>query len=813
MKATRNQPPATIRSNAWKNLSRLIVPGLLATGCAVCGQPADAPPQFENSVRIKMIRIPAGSFRMGSDLPTDPKVLKQSPVLPQGDYDEKPVHEVRITYDFYMSETEITAKQYADFRQDYEDLGPASPYACGMSWDDAVAFCEWLSRKEGKPYRLPTEAEWEYACRAGSTRHFHSGDRPPASGEPNAWGLKNMHTDAAEWVLDWHGFYPDEPQTDPVGPATGYARVIRGGGICGPYLGSSDKYPNDGRLPYYRRAANRAAMTPMWRGVHYTGFRIVQAPLPTTPPRQPPKSLHEQFVKQINPRVKLGPDPAKPWFRQRDLLPIPPANIPEPPIRAAGLPPGLLGFNHNPALTVCPNGDLLALFFTAPVPHIEDLASVAISGARLRFGSDQWDMPGVFFDLVDVKDIAPAIWTEGNTLYFFDGGTGLHDLPFRWRTSEDNGATWGPVHLPLIFGPRGGSFPQPISRGFHGPDGTLYMPCDGLGGESLLWASRDKGLTWFDTGGRTGGRHSVVVVLKDGSFLAMGGKASNIDGYMPQSISRDGGKTWTVSKTGFPWIGKNQQRPAFIRLASGRLFLASDWQNAEGWSPPGITNVGSYVALSDDEGKTWRMKPLPGVLPNFRWLFRNRPGYDHPSPLKDGTLGYAIAAQSPNGVIHLVTSANHPPQHFEMNETWILSDSREQTRVSAGEGGPIADRETYADGKPKATWSGRLDSSGRYVLHGKETHYYPDGGKEYEANWNDGVKTGAETHWDAEGRKVWEGQHNPGGVSVWTHYWPNGQKRQESRWQAGRCVGEALRWDASGKVLARHQFKDGEMVD
>jgi hypothetical protein len=249
------------------------------------------------------------------------------------------------------------------------------------------------------------------------------------------------------------------------------------------------------------------------------------------------------------------------------------------------------------------------------------------------------------------------------------------------------------------------------ARGFRGPDGTWYLPCDGLGGESFLWASRDNGLTWFDTGGRTGGRHSVCAVLKDGSFLALGGKASHIDGYMPQSISRDGGRTWAVSKTPFPWVGPNQQRPALVRLASGRLFFAADWQNAANESLPGVTNRGAYVALSDDEGKTWRIKSLPGVLPNFRWLFRDRPGYERPSPLKDGTLGYAIAAQSPNGVIHLVTSANHPPQHFEMNETWILSEATAQTVVTAGSGPASTNREFYADGALKI----RLERTARQL--------------------------------------------------------------------------------------------------
>lgn len=781
------------------------------TTAATQSQPAGPPREYVNNLGVKMIRIPTGSFRMGNDLATDPKLLKQSPVLATGDYDERPVNEVRITYNFYMSETEITARQYADFRQDYEDMGPASPYATGMSWEEAVAFCEWLSRKEGKQYRLPTEAEWEYACRAGSTAHFHSGDQPPASGEVNAWGLKNMHTDAAEWVLDWHGLYPHEPQTDPVGPRTGYAKVVRGGGLCGPYLGSSTKYPNDGRLPYYRRSANRASVAPIWRGRHPIGFRIVEAPLPKTPPWNPPQNLAEQFVKQTNPHLKLGPDANKPWFRQRHLLPIPPADATEEEVRAAGLPPGVLGFNHNPGLTVCPNGDLLAVFFSASVPNVEDLANVSVIGTRLRFGSDQWDMPSLFFDFADTKDTAPCLWTEGNTLYFCDGGSGLDDLPFRWRTSDDNGATWWPVHFPLIYGLRGGYFPQPIARGFHGLDDIWYLPSDGLGGESFLWASRDRGRTWSDTGGRTGGRHTVFVVLKDGSILGMGGKASNIDGFMPKSISRDGGRTWTITKTQFASVGKNQQRPTLLRLASGGLFFAADWQNADGEQPPGITDRGSFVALSDDEGQTWKTKSLPGVLPNLRYQLRQRPDWGPVSPLKEGTLGYAISAQSPNGVIHLVTSANHPPQHFEMNEAWVLSDAREQTRVTAGTGALTPDREAYSDGKPKATWSGRRDNSGRYVMSGIETWRYSDGTKQYEATWRDGIKTGVETHWDIAGRKIWQWEHQ-GDEAVWTQFWPSGRKARESRWQAGRCSGEAVLWDQSGNVLEQYNFTDGEIT-
>jgi len=87
-------------------------------------------------------------------------------------------------------------------------------FAGGVSWFDAAAFCEWLSAREGKPYRLPTEAEWEYACRQAGER-----------------GLENMLAGVREWRLDWHGEYPATPQTDPVGPERGFVKVIRGGGL------------------------------------------------------------------------------------------------------------------------------------------------------------------------------------------------------------------------------------------------------------------------------------------------------------------------------------------------------------------------------------------------------------------------------------------------------------------------------------------------------------------------------------------------------------------------------------------------------
>jgi hypothetical protein len=300
---------------------------------------------------------------------------------------------------------------------------------------------------------------------------------------------------------------------------------------------------------------------------------------------------------------------------------------------------------------------------------------------------------------------------------------------------------------------------------------------------------------------------------RDGAILGMGGKATSIDGYMPRSISHDGGRTWEVSKTQFPFIGPGGQRPAFIRLASGRLFFAADWLNAAGEQPPGINKSGAYVALSDDEGETWIVKDIPDLPPIDRWLFRGRPGY-RDSPLKDGTLGYCMAAQGPNGVIHLLNSSTQPPLHFEMNEAWILDPSAGVTTVAANASAVVSTtRETHPDGSPKAEWSVHPDASGRMLLHGTETHSYPSGAKEYEVTWTTGLKTGIETSWDEQGGVVWTRDHRTDGTTVWTQFRPDGSKHRESTWRGKRADGPAREWDREGGLIVESEFRDGVLID
>jgi len=216
-----------------------------------------------NSIGLELVLIPAGEFQMGSDWD---EAWRQE--------DEKP-HVVNLTNDFYMSRTEITQVQWESV-MDYNrssrkgDTLPAEK----MSWREAVAFCEKLSEMEGKTYRLPTEAEWEYACRAGSGEPFYgklndvawyamnsnSQTHPVAEKEPNAWGLYDMHGNVSEWCLDYYEpSYPDSAQ-NPTGPQEGTIKVIRGGSFA--------------TFPAGLRAAARQNGPPAYKYIE-TGFRIV----------------------------------------------------------------------------------------------------------------------------------------------------------------------------------------------------------------------------------------------------------------------------------------------------------------------------------------------------------------------------------------------------------------------------------------------------------------------------------------------------------------------------------------------------------
>jgi len=282
------------------------------------------------------VLVPAGSFTMGA------------PAKELGtNSDERPQHTVTLTHPFYLQSTEVTNQQYMELAQWAYDHGYATATSSSLrdaldgstqelldmddgdcevdfnsgvftcvnpdhpvkevAWFGAVAYCDWLSLQAGLPraynhatwqcnanspytaagYRLPTEAEWEYACRAGSATAFANGPisqlycgaepylgligrycgnaggwtRPVGQQIPNAWGLYDMHGNLYEWCNDWHwsGYYSSSPSSDPVGPASGSGRVGRGGGwgSYAPYCRSAHR-----SLPNPDDSYNRVGFRP-----------------------------------------------------------------------------------------------------------------------------------------------------------------------------------------------------------------------------------------------------------------------------------------------------------------------------------------------------------------------------------------------------------------------------------------------------------------------------------------------------------------------------------------------------------------------
>jgi formylglycine-generating enzyme required for sulfatase activity len=208
----------------------------------VASSPRDDQPWAVPDLGMKFVHVAPGSFQMGSA---------------DGDADGKPVHEVRITRPFWIGKYEVTQAEYEKIMGWNPSIFKGAPNpVVGVSWDDAVAFCRKLTEQErgagqlpeGYEYRLPTEAEWEYAARGGPKSKgftysgsndaeevaWHSDDsrdksHPVGGKKPNELGLHDMSGNVFEWCLDWYGEYPPGTVADPSGARTGRSRVFRGG--------------------------------------------------------------------------------------------------------------------------------------------------------------------------------------------------------------------------------------------------------------------------------------------------------------------------------------------------------------------------------------------------------------------------------------------------------------------------------------------------------------------------------------------------------------------------------------------------------
>ncbi len=251
-------------------------PGASGLATPDTGPGGDAATLFINSIGIRMMPIEPGAFQMGSKIGE------------AGRQEDEARHEVRLSRRYHISTTEITQSQWEKlmgsrpWRRQKQTVEGRDQPASFVTYHDAMTFCKLLSTRESGDYRLPTEAEWEYACRAGidAMYGFANGAggnklndfawtadnvtedhaQPVARKLPNAWGLYDMHGNVAEWCLDHYGSYPRGNVIDPAGPATGQFRVVRGGGFDS--------------MPGFCRAAYRTGMDAQTSAAGL-GFRIV----------------------------------------------------------------------------------------------------------------------------------------------------------------------------------------------------------------------------------------------------------------------------------------------------------------------------------------------------------------------------------------------------------------------------------------------------------------------------------------------------------------------------------------------------------
>ena len=616
------------------------------------------------STTPQTVEIPAGEFYMGS---TDLADIK----------DEAPVHKVVISHPFRMGVTEVTNAQYEAFRPEHKQLRGKNNVSVEdddavvyVTWQDAVDYCEWLSKKLGKNYRLPTEAEWEYACRAGTYTRYYFGDGLPESccrnqtiardfkavslkvGQTpaNGFGLYDMHGNVEEWCCDWYAPYSGETQTDPAGPADGEFKVTRGG---------SHHTPTN-----YLRSATRLAMIP--EDMHsQTGFRVVESdftPKPFT------VNMNEPFF--LEPLVFVVPpiDPAVPFY----------------------------GHNHQPAITWCDNGDMLVAWFSA---NAENNREMVVLQSRLRKGSDRWTPATLLYKVPGRNMTGTALFNNGKgTLYHINGVEASGDwqnLMMVQRTSTDNGLTWSKAR---IIAPEHTKRHQVIQGTTQTPEGWMIQLCD-AGPEShdgaAIHISKDGGETWYDpwdgvvkkefkegeTGTTIAGIHAGVVCLKNGDLMALGrGNGIVKDGkkYMPMSISKDMGATWTYSASPFTMIDGGQ-RLVLLRLNEGPIVLISftDHPQRTPEEHRGMTfrdedgnefvGYGMFAAVSYDEGKTWPVRKLLSdgkerFLNGGAWTANFLMDKTHAEP-----RGYLAGTQSPDGTIHIVSSR----LHYRFNLKWL----------------------------------------------------------------------------------------------------------------------------------------------
>jgi formylglycine-generating enzyme required for sulfatase activity len=671
----------------------------------------------KNTLGLSMITVPQGIFMMGA-----------SPADSQAMWDEKPAHEVEITYSFEMSATEVTNAQYELFDPNHKILrgnGKKTGFSFGdgeavvnVSHQDAQNFCEWLSKKEGEMYRLPIEAEWEYCCRAGTKSPYWTGNKLPQSmqkdqrlmkkwdakkfykshnlvvgkAEPNPWGFFDMHGNVENWCSDRFGYYTENKETNPLyldnNTVDGNAYVTRGGsyGVKVEHLRSS-------------RRLGALADDKHW----LIGFRVVCGELPSESSRKntrvPLNSLCEQKISQ---EIRLSSSTLQNSDDVKQSIYLEPATFLVPPRKEDRI--DLRPHNHCPAITWCPNGDILTVWFSTIGEHDRDMV---VLGSRLRHGASQYESSSLFFRVPGRNITGSSLYTDGEgKMYHFNGvevATSWKSLVMILRTSTDNGATWSD---PRLICPHHQWRNQVIPVTLETSTGAMVQLCDAVpfgAGGTAFWVSRDKGITWKDLGAYENGMtkpkprfwnktkgnwiagiHGGVVELEPKKFLAYG-RANYVHFKTPMSLSNDGGRTWQYFASPFPGITYGQ-RLVIRKLNEGPILLVSFtdpvriqtknfYSKLKGMEMKTLDGssakcFGIFAAVSYDDGKTWPVKRM--LDSRGAQGIRHEKGFGLKQPqlidAAHGELkGYLAGTQSPDNMIHIISSR----LHYRFNLAWL----------------------------------------------------------------------------------------------------------------------------------------------
>jgi len=639
---------------------------------------------FTDSIGMEMIKINSGTFTMGADLSAD-YITAEKGIFIQ---DEFPVRQVKISYGFEMSKYEVTNVQYEKYDASHAALrGKAEGISADdneavvyVNWYDAAGFCKWLSSKDEQyDYRLPTEAEWEYACRAGTRTPYNDGvsgdiysmnplgplaekwriitewfvtrgngaakdiawggpdDVELTVGQdgPNAWGLYDMTGGVQEWCLDWYGPYVASDTIDPVGYVNGSSKVVRGG-CHNVYIQTL-------------RSANRSSSNRT--DSHFLmGFRVVRVPKGQTLPNPKLQQPVKQWAKNVSQKVyKWKSDSITPYFNLVSLYDVKNEYGTAELARQFEIP--IYNHNHSPAITWAENGDVLLAWFTGESEKGQALTIPALRGRRQKSGELLWDTEvAEFYKEADRNMHGTQLWNnavriangfkEPFTLYLINGictDGKWSKLAIAFRKSTDNGVTWTE---PVIIKQGVDSFHlgsgrnQPQGNAFTMSDGTLISFSDGsaIGGRgSSVNLSSDGGRTWIMNTLKDGppGNHTNGVELDDGRIMTFSRDKGRTLGCLPKSLSSDKGRTFTYHKTGFPGIGTVQRlvlmrleysNPALDPDGLGRkpillVSIASDGMKGKDANGNITMIYGSYAALSWDQGETW---PVNRVISNVK---------------------------------------------------------------------------------------------------------------------------------------------------------------------------------------------------